>query len=411
MFSLTCSDSHFNNIARSNLVLLMQQSSDENKIEEKASAEELAAKERRRLQNRIAQRNHRKKKAQQYGNEEQKTREQRPMGQVDVGIQPSNNTKCNELASEENCRNNHCAFTLSHSSPVGKPHYCGTSNLNDHYRPTSTDWLYDNRIIYHNSRCSHHLLYENGIGNTNPAAENVWGDQDIAQKPIGVTNSQFAEDDGKLDGLVNRSPDFNTPFDGTDSDISSPAAQSYTAALTTIEPCPPLPSAQTPVSEDDLSLIGVPPGWPGNLFVPPRRLRSYSENTGRISQAYPFLVQPESDSEPHRSQGDSEGKMALHLSAENGHASIVRCLLEFGSEIDRRDRSGATALHYAAGTGNVDVITTLLERGADGNITDLQGRTALHIAAERGHEGAVRILIQSGASVDIQIQSKQVSKR
>ncbi|OJD11648.1 hypothetical protein AJ78_07618 [Emergomyces pasteurianus Ep9510] len=383
----------------------MWQSSDENKIEERASREELAAKERRRLQNRIAQRNHRKRKAQLNGNEEQKPQEQFPMGHVDVRIQASNNVKCNDQASGEKCRNKNWAFALSHSSPINKPHYCGTSNLNDHYRPTSTEWSYDNRIIYHNSS---QRLHANEIGSTNPAAENVWGHQDISQKPGELTSPQFAEGAGKLGSLVNSSPDLNTPLDGTDSDISSPAAQSYTASLPTIES---LPSAQTPISDDDLSLIGVPPGWSGNLFNPLRRLRSYSENMGRVPQTHPFLTHPERCFEPDRNEGDSEGKMALHLSAENGHANIVRCLLEFGSEIDRRDKSGATALHYAARTGNVDVITSLLERGADGNITDLQGRTALHIAAERGNEAAVRTLIQSGARVDIQIQKKRVLKR
>ncbi|KKZ64923.1 hypothetical protein EMCG_09157 [[Emmonsia] crescens] len=388
----------------------MWQSSDENKAEEKTSREELAAKERRRLQNRIAQRNHRKKKAQLNGNEEQKPRDH-PMGNVDVRIQPSSNVKYNEQASEEDCRNTHGSFILSHSSPPDKHHYCGTSNLHDQYCHISAMWPYDTRMIYHNSRSSQHLQRGNEICGTSTTTGNVCGDQDISQTPSRVTSPKFAEDVRKLGCGVTSSPDFNTPFDGTDSDISSPAAQSYTASLATIESCPPLPSVQTPVSEDDLSLIGVPPGWPGNIFSPTRRLRSYSENTGRISQNSPFLVHPENHSELDRSQCDSEGKMALHLSAENGHANIVRCLLEFGSEIDRRDRSGATALHYAAGTGNVDVITILVARGADGNITDIHGRTALHIAAERGHEAAVRILIQSGARVDTQIQRKHVGKR
>ncbi|KLJ06374.1 hypothetical protein EMPG_10203 [Blastomyces silverae] len=388
----------------------MWQSSDENKIEEKTSREEFTAKERRRLQNRIAQRNHRKKKAQLNGNGEQTSKE-RSMAHVDVQIQPSNNVKYNEQALDADSGNTHGSLVLGHLPLFDKARHCGTANIYENYRPISTVWPSDNRTISHGSRSSQNLQRAKEICDTSATAGNLWRDQDIPQKAGGVASPHFAEDIGKLDYLVTNSPDFSTPFDGTDSDISSTAAHSYTPTLTTIESCPPLSSAQTPVSEDDLSLIGGPPGWLGNIFSPPRRLRSYSENTGKIAQNSPLLMHPENHPEPNRSQSDAEGKMALHLSAENGHANIVRCLLEFGSEIDRRDGCGATALHYAASAGNVDVISTLLERGADGNITDIQGRTALHIAAERGHETAVRILIQSGVSVDIQVQRKQVSNR
>ncbi|EEH08537.1 26S proteasome non-ATPase regulatory subunit 10 [Histoplasma capsulatum G186AR] len=386
----------------------MWQSSEENKTEEKTPREQLAAKERRRLQNRIAQRNHRKKKAQLNGNEEQKLREG-PNAHADVQVQPSNNIKYNEHASDEDPANVHGSLALSHAPPFGKA--CRSSNIHDHYRHIPAVWQSDNQIINHSSRSSQQRRRANEICSTSTTLGNLWRDQDIPQNPSGVTRPQFSEDVGNLSCLVTNSPDLSAAFDGTDSDIGSPAAQSYSAALATIEPCPPLSSAQTSVSEDDLGLIGVPPGWPGNIFGPPKRLRSYSENTGRIAQSSPFLMHLESHSEPEKCHDDSEGKMALHLSAENGHANIVRCLLEFGSDINKRDGSGASALHYAAGTGNVEVISILLEKGADGNTVDLQGRTPLHIAAERGHEAAVRILIQSGARVDIQIQRNHVSNR
>ncbi|PGH07167.1 hypothetical protein GX51_01954 [Blastomyces parvus] len=383
----------------------MLQSSDENKVEEKISREELTAKERRRLQNRIAQRNHRRKKAQLSGNEERKSRE-RSMAHVDVQIQPGNNVKYNEQALDADSGNTHGSLVLAHPPLFNKARHCGTANIHEHYHPIPTVWPSDNRILSHGSCSSQNLQGAKEMCGRNTTAGNVWRDQDTPQKAGGVASPHFADDVGKLGYLVTNSPDFNAPFDGTDSDISSPTAHSYTPTLATIESCPSLSSAQTPISEDDLSLIGVPPGWPGNIFGRPRRLRSYSENTGKISQNSPFRMHPENLIEHNRSQSDTEGKMALHLSAENGHANIVRCLLDFGSEIDRPDGSGATALHYAAATGNVDVISILLERGADGNITDIQGRTALHIAAERGHETAVKILIQSGVSVDIQIQRK-----
>ncbi|EEH20124.2 hypothetical protein PABG_02383 [Paracoccidioides brasiliensis Pb03] len=387
----------------------MRQSSEEKNPEEKTTREVLDAKERRRLQNRIAQRNHRRKKAQLSGYQQQKSKDCLA-GLVDARTNLGNNVKFTQQAPERKCRNLLGSFTVSPSHPINKHDYCDVPGLDDECRLPSTLWSPDNQTESTNTHSRQHFQEVNEASGT-AIATKVWEIPALPSEPSGVQSSQFPEDMRKSGYLVTNSPDFNVPFEGTDSEISSPAAQSYTGSLSVAQSCPTVPDSRTPVSEDGLSIIGIPPGWRGNIFDSPRRFRSYSENAGRFPHNSPFLVRPENYPELARDQDDSEGKMALHLSAKNGHANIVRCLLDFGSEINQQDMSGATALHYAAETGNVEVMKILLERGADGNITDLQGRTPLHIAAEKGHEAAVRVLIQSGARVDIQIQRKQVNQR
>jgi ankyrin repeat protein len=49
----------------------------------------------------------------------------------------------------------------------------------------------------------------------------------------------------------------------------------------------------------------------------------------------------------------------------NGHAPIVTLLLNYGAQIDARDRDGETPLHWAALRGHKEAARRLLKRGAD----------------------------------------------
>jgi len=105
---------------------------------------------------------------------------------------------------------------------------------------------------------------------------------------------------------------------------------------------------------------------------------------------------------------DSQGKMTLHLSAENGHENIVRFLLDSGAETDASDGFGFTALHHAAKNGHTRVVAALLENGADVDATDHQGWTALHLAAKNGYDDIIRLLIQNGANMNAKIEKSFV---
>ena len=56
---------------------------------------------------------------------------------------------------------------------------------------------------------------------------------------------------------------------------------------------------------------------------------------------------------------DADGRTALLIAALNGHASVVRALLDAGCDMDARDGGGATALDAAKAAGHKEVALML----------------------------------------------------
>ena len=98
---------------------------------------------------------------------------------------------------------------------------------------------------------------------------------------------------------------------------------------------------------------------------------------------------------------DASGATPLMLAAHNGHAEVVRRLVELGSDPGVRDASGRTALHHGAEGGSARVIEALVSGGPDPDELDSFGESALHLAAARGHTEAVEILLDAGASPNL----------
>ena len=96
----------------------------------------------------------------------------------------------------------------------------------------------------------------------------------------------------------------------------------------------------------------------------------------------------------------TDGQTALHVAATNGWTDAVAVLLEFGANVNSKDKSGRTALHYAGEFGNTESIRVLLERGADVNSKDKALETAMHLAALKGCADAIVVLVESGANVN-----------
>ncbi|KAK8751698.1 hypothetical protein OTU49_009857, partial [Cherax quadricarinatus] len=97
--------------------------------------------------------------------------------------------------------------------------------------------------------------------------------------------------------------------------------------------------------------------------------------------------------------------------AEDGDVAGVFEALEQGAEVDQVEEdpsnplfSGRTALHYAACQGNLKVVRLLLQWNADVNRRsrriDDDGGTPLHMAAYAGQVRVIKALIGAGANCE-----------
>ncbi len=77
--------------------------------------------------------------------------------------------------------------------------------------------------------------------------------------------------------------------------------------------------------------------------------------------------------------GGYGGFSPLHLAARDGHAEVVRALLEGGVDIDAQsDGDRSTAMLIATVNGHWDLAMELLDRGADPNLASEHGATPLY---------------------------------
>ncbi len=97
-----------------------------------------------------------------------------------------------------------------------------------------------------------------------------------------------------------------------------------------------------------------------------------------------------------------DGMSALHWAAEQGHAELVRTLIQGGATVDATTRIGSyTPLHVASAAGQAEVVRLLLEGGSDAaSTTSNSGATPLHLAANAGSVDTITALIDHGAEVE-----------
>lgn len=95
---------------------------------------------------------------------------------------------------------------------------------------------------------------------------------------------------------------------------------------------------------------------------------------------------------------DAEGRPPMHSVAWTGNSKVGHRLLEAnGVNIDLACHQGATALSIAAQEGHANIVKMLLEKGANPNHIDKYGRSLVKVAGKHGHFNIVRILESYGA--------------
>lgn len=114
-------------------------------------------------------------------------------------------------------------------------------------------------------------------------------------------------------------------------------------------------------------------------------------------------------------RAQDEGRNALHVSAEHGHANIVHMLLSEpprAFHVDTTDIEGRTALYFAAWEGHTEVASVLVQvHQADVNRPDVgaEEQSPLQLASWGGHDDIVRILFAAGANVNFQDRRGRVA--
>jgi len=95
---------------------------------------------------------------------------------------------------------------------------------------------------------------------------------------------------------------------------------------------------------------------------------------------------------PNINKVNQQGKTALLIAAEKGHADIVQVLLERGSSVNHADPDKNTALHLAAQNGHINVVTLLNRSGANPQQYNSKGKTPIDLATDKGHQAVVEVL-------------------
>jgi len=105
-----------------------------------------------------------------------------------------------------------------------------------------------------------------------------------------------------------------------------------------------------------------------------------------------------------RQEGKYPGATALMFASGEGHADIVKYLIERGADVNEKVFFGMTALIQASFNGHADIVQILLKNGAkaDEKISSgkMAGESALSFATYNNHPDVVQLLVQAGANPD-----------
>ena len=131
------------------------------------------------------------------------------------------------------------------------------------------------------------------------------------------------------------------------------------------------------------------------LRGPPRRCRDFEETGRRQSRS--------------RASRAPDGGTAFTIALARGNEAVARLMLDYGADINTKDKTGSTPLHEAVRQGKIELVRDLVKRGADlhartepvaGRATPFSGAggmTPFLTAAQTGNVAMMKELISLGA--------------
>jgi ankyrin repeat protein len=94
-----------------------------------------------------------------------------------------------------------------------------------------------------------------------------------------------------------------------------------------------------------------------------------------------------------------EKNKALLEGCESGDYNKVRLALNFGADVEAKDKYDMTPLHWASLNNRIAIAKLLIDKGADVEAKDYKGWTPLHRASWNNSIEIARLLIERGANV------------
>lgn len=96
---------------------------------------------------------------------------------------------------------------------------------------------------------------------------------------------------------------------------------------------------------------------------------------------------------------DRDGRSLVFQAVLANWKEILERLLEYGPDLNLRDKLGYSALHYAAQNYVVDLAELLIEKGAEVDCRNNSGATPLFVAVadSKGRGGMIKLLLSKGA--------------
>ena len=109
-----------------------------------------------------------------------------------------------------------------------------------------------------------------------------------------------------------------------------------------------------------------------------------------------LLMEAKADKDRSANYGDTP----MMVASRRGQLEILRLLLDASADMDRSNYGGATPMFMASRAGHLEIMRLLLEANADKDKATQDGATSLYVASHWGRLDVVRLLLQASADKD-----------